>query len=243
MRPRVVVTGLGTISSISGDAPGFVDALAEGRRGLVELNDPRLKNLKATHAALIRDIRPNPEDPWEVRCLDRNVHIALRALREALEHAGLAASPLGQRGGIVFGTCSGGMLSIEKHYENLVNGEDLVSSDLLFSKLYYTTARVLAWAAGAGGPTVSVVTACAAGSGAIAQGADLIRAGLADIIIAGGSDSFSPSTLAGFDALKATTDGMCAPFSTPIGLNLGEGSGPRTEMKGWDAAFDAFERC
>ena len=224
MRPRVVVTGVGTISSISGNAPGFVDALREGRRGLVELNDPRLKNLKATHAALIRDIRPNPEDPWEVRCLDRNVHIALRALREALEHAGLAASPLGPRGGIVFGTCSGGMLSIEKHYENLVNGEDLIDPDLLFSKLYYTTARVLAWAAGAGGPTVSVVTACAAGSGAIAQGADLIRAGMADIIIAGGSDSFSPSTLAGFDALKATTDGMCAPFSTPIGLNLGEGS-------------------
>lgn len=224
MRPRIAVTGIGAFCSVGRDSNEFVDALRTGRRGFVELKDPRLAKLRATHAALIDRVEPAPGDPTEVRALDRNVHIALTALREAVARAGLDREPLGPRAGIVFGTCSGGMLSIERHYEALVRGEDPLDDTLLFSKRYYTTAKVLAWAAGAGGPVMTVVTACAAGAGAICQGADLIRAGMADVVVAGGSDAFAPSTLVGFDALKATCVGMCAPFSTPIGLNLGEGA-------------------
>jgi 3-oxoacyl-[acyl-carrier-protein] synthase II len=223
VRPRVAITGIGAISSVAPDANGFVDALRSGRRGFSALSDPRLSSLRATHAGLIPDLVPDPADPTEVRVLDRNVHIALRALREAVARAGLDRQPLGPRAGIVLGTCSGGMLSIERHYEALVRGEDPLDPALLFSKRYYTTAKVLAWAVGAAGPAMTVVTACAAGAGAICQGADLIRAGLADLIVAGGADAFAPSTLVGFDALKATCEEMCAPFSSPVGLNLGEG--------------------
>ena len=191
---------------------------------LTRLTDPRLSGLRARFAGLIEGFAPNPDDPAEVLELDRNVHLALRAFREALAQAGLNEKPLGPRTGVVFGTCSGGMLSIERHYEGLVAGEDRLDEALLFSKRYYTTAKILAWAAGAEGPVTSIVTACAAGSGAIAQAADLIRTGLADVVIAGGADSFSPSTLVGFDALKATATDMCAPFSLPVGLNLGEGA-------------------
>jgi 3-oxoacyl-[acyl-carrier-protein] synthase II len=225
MRPRIAVTGIGAFCSVGRDSNELVEALRTGRRGFVELKDPRLAKLRATHAALIDGVEPAPGDPTEVRVLDRNVHIALTAMREAVARAGLDREPLGPRAGIVFGTCSGGMLSIERHYEALVRGEDPLDEALLFSKRYYTTAKVLAWAAGAGGPVLTVVTACAAGAGAICQGADLIRAGLADLVVAGGSDAFAPSTLVGFDALKATCEGMCAPFSTPVGLNLGEGAG------------------
>jgi len=224
MRPRVAVTGIGTFCCVAADAAGFTAALREGRRGFVPLDDPRLARLRATHAGLIGAVEPDPDDPPSVRVLDRNVHLALRSLREALDTAGLRGRALGPRGGVVFGTCSGGMLSIERHYQALAEGRDPLDEDLLFSKRYYTTAKVLAWAAGATGPVLSVVTACAAGSGAIAQGGDLIRIGMADVVAAGGSDSFSGSTLVGFDALKATAEGMCAPFSNPTGLNLGEGS-------------------
>lgn len=223
MRPRIAVTGVGTFCSVARSAADFTEALRDGRRGLVELGDPRLDGLRATHAGLIGEVIPDEGDPASVRCLDRNVHLALRAMREALSCAGLEG-PLGDDSGVVFGTCSGGMLSIESHYRALVGGEDPIDEDLLFSKRYYTTAKILAWAAGIRGPVLSVVTACAAGTGAIAQAADLIRAGLATRVIAGGSDSFAASTLVGFDALKATTEGLCAPFSNPIGLNLGEGA-------------------
>jgi 3-oxoacyl-[acyl-carrier-protein] synthase II len=219
----VVVTGVGVICSVARDAPEFREALRAGRRGFAPLRDPRLARLRATHAGLVEGFAPDPGDPEAVRGLDRHLHLALRALREAARSAGLAG-PLGERGAVVLGTCSGGMLSVERHYEALVRGEDPVDEELLFSKRYYTAAKVLAWAAGAGGPVLTVVTACAAGAGAIAQGADLIRGGLADVVLAGGADAFAPSTLVGFDALKATTEGVCAPFSTPVGLNLGEGA-------------------
>jgi 3-oxoacyl-[acyl-carrier-protein] synthase II len=225
MRRRVFVTGIGAVSAAGLDSGGLVDALRSGRRCFKRLQDPRAAKLKASYAGLIEGFAPDPADPPEVRVLDRNVHLALMAVREALSHAGLGETPLGSRAGVVMGTCSGGMLSIERHYEGLIKGADPLDPDLYFSKQYYSGAKVLAWAAGAGGPALNVITACAAGAGAIAQGADLIRTGLADIVIAGGSDAFALSTLAGFDALKATCEGICAPFSTAIGLNLGEGAG------------------
>ncbi len=224
MRPRVVITGIGVVCSVADSAGSFVEALRTGRRGFTPLGDPRLSRLRATHAGLVEGFTPSADDPEAVRALDRHVHLALRAMREAAASARLPL-PIGDRGGVVLGTCSGGMLAIERHYEALARGEDPVDADLLFSKRYYTGVKVLAWATGAGGPTLTVVTACAAGAGAIAQGTDLIRAGLADLVLAGGSDAFSPSTLVGFDALKATCEGICAPFSTPVGLNLGEGAG------------------
>jgi len=204
-------------------AEEFRQSLREGRRGFAPLRDPRLVRLRATHAGLIDGFGPRPDDPEAVRTLDRHVHLALEAMREAAARAGLRL-PLGERGGVVLGTCSGGMLAIERHYEALARGEDPIDADLLFSKRYYTGVKALAWAAGAGGPAMTVVTACAAGGGAIAMGADLIRAGLAEVVLAGGADAFAPSTLVGFDALKATCEGLCAPFSIPAGLNLGEGA-------------------
>ncbi|MDD5306568.1 MAG: beta-ketoacyl-[acyl-carrier-protein] synthase family protein [Deltaproteobacteria bacterium] len=224
MRRRVVATGVGTVSGVARDAPGFAAALREGRRGFSRIADPRLARLRATHAALVHDFSPAPSDPETVRALDRHVHLALAALREALRASGLSGFDLGPRAGVVLGTCSGGMLSIERHHEALARGEDPLDDALLFSKRYYGAARVLAWAAGAGGPVLTVVTACAAGSGAVAEAANLIRAGLADVMLAGGADAFAPSTLAGFDALKATCEGACAPFSQNVGLNLGEGA-------------------
>ncbi len=223
MRRRVVVTGIGAISAAGADVSGFVEALRDGSSCFSELPDPRFGSLRATHAGLIDHIAPDPDDPQEVRVLDDYVHLALRPFRQAIASAGLMGD-LGPRAAVVLGTCSGGMLSSEKHYASLSSGVDCLDADLLFSKRYYTAAKVLAWAAGASGPTITVTTACAAGSGAIAQGADLIRSGLVDIVVAGGADAFAPSTLAGFDALKATAVGCTTPFSKNIGLNLGEGA-------------------
>ena len=224
MRARIAVTGVGTLSSVSQNTDEFITALLKGKRGFSLLKDKRPEGLRATHAGLIEDLSFNNDDPPAVRILDRNVHLALAALREALSCAGLSSIPLGDRGGIVLGTCSGGMQSIEQHYKALAQGKNPINKDLLFSKKYYTTAKVLAWAAGARGPVTTVVTACAAGTGAIVQAADFIRSGMADIVLAGGADTFALSTLVGFDALKATCEGTCAPFSNPVGLNLGEGA-------------------
>jgi 3-oxoacyl-[acyl-carrier-protein] synthase II len=75
------------------------------------------------------------------------------------------------------------------------------------------------------GISTTVTTACSASAAAIGLASDLIACGMLDAALAGGSDTFSPTTLAGFDGLKATCETYCAPFSKPFGLNLGEGSG------------------
>jgi len=124
--------------------------------------------------------------------------------------------------GLIFSTCSGPMLLIEAHYERVIRGNPALTEAELFAKRYYSGAQVLARALGIKGLCTTVVTACSAGTAAIALAADLIRCGLLDAALAGGADSFSVSTLAGFDGLKATSEGRCAPFSKPYGLNLGE---------------------
>jgi 3-oxoacyl-[acyl-carrier-protein] synthase II len=226
LRRRIAVTGIGTVSGAGRNTEAFRAALRQGQNRFTEIGAPEVEKWKATHAALVPDawLEPLPAAYEAAADMDRVVHLSLKAMGEALDSAGLEP-PLGDRAALVLGTCSGGMLSIEKHYRALARHRDILDEALLFSKRYYTPAKVVAWAAGVGGPVLTIVTACAAGAGAIAAGADLIRSGLVDVALAGGADTFALSTLAGFDALKATCGGVCAPFSENIGLNLGEGSG------------------
>ena len=222
----MVVTGLGTVSGVGIGAADFLAALRSGTNGFSAIEDSRLAHLKSNrvarvHSSVLTD--PLPEALAGLR-VDNIVRLILRAADEALTHASMR-SPLGPRSGVVIGTCSGGMQSIETHYESLFRHEDSLDEQLLFAKRYYTPAKVLAFLTGASGPMMTVVTACAAGAGAIAEAVNLIRLGHLDVALAGGADTFAPSTLIGFDALKATCEGICTPFSTNIGLNLGEGAG------------------
>lgn len=224
MKRRIAVTGIGLICGVASSADKLAEALKEGKNGFTELTDPRLAHLKADHAALVKEICLSAKDEALTRDMDRVVRLSVFALRQALTHAGLTA-PLGPRAATVLGTCSGGMLSTEKQFENKQNGSFALTEPDYFSARYYSAAKTAALAAGASGPTAAVVTACAAGTGAISYGADLIRAGLCDVSLAGGADTFAVSTLIGFDALKAVCKGVCTPFSENIGLNLGEGAG------------------
>jgi 3-oxoacyl-(acyl-carrier-protein) synthase len=83
-----------------------------------------------------------------------------------MKQSGLFGACLGEMGAVVLGTCSGGMLSIERHYRGLEQGESDLSEAEYYAKKYWTTARLLADSFFLGGPCLTVVTACAAGSGA-----------------------------------------------------------------------------
>jgi 3-oxoacyl-[acyl-carrier-protein] synthase II len=222
--PRVAVTGVGVICGVANSAETFAKALLEGRRGFSRISDPRVSHLRATHAAIVEDIFLSPEDDALTRNMDRWVRLSLFAARQAMASADLPKT-LGPTAGIVLGTCSGGMLTVERQCDMRLKTGAKVDGLSYFSSRYYSAAKILARATGASGPSCTVVTACAAGSSAIAHAADLIRGGMCDVCLAGGADSFALSTLIGFDALKATCEGLCSPFSDIIGLNLGEGAG------------------
>lgn len=217
----MAVTGLGVVSCAGRTVTAFAESLRAGRDGFVPIEDPRIAHLKARYAGLVRDVDDDPALPG----CDRSVHLALAAAREALASAAVRPGDFGRRMGLVFGTCSGPMLLLERHYERLARGDPPAASESTFPLEYSSGAKALAHALGIEGFSTTAVTACSAGTSAIAMGADLLRAGLLDIVLAGGADAFAPSTVTGFDALKATAAGRCAPFSRPPGLALGEGAG------------------
>jgi 3-oxoacyl-[acyl-carrier-protein] synthase II len=223
MRRRIVITGMGTLSSAGANLGESRRNFAGGICCLSEIKDPQVKHLKARFAGLLRDFEPARSGvPSELEAFDKHVAMAFVAAHEALDQAAVRPAEAGRRLGLIFSTCSGPMLLIERHYERIIRGDPGISEAELYAKKYYSGAQVLARVLGIQGITTTVVTACTAGTSAIALAADLIRCGMLEAALAGGADAFSMSTLAGFDGLKATSEGRCAPFSKPLGLNLGE---------------------
>jgi 3-oxoacyl-[acyl-carrier-protein] synthase II len=226
MRRRVVITGLGVLSCAGNGVAELQARITQGDCCLTRLEDPRARRLRSQRAGLLdaageAKLRPPPA----LAGFDRFAQMALVAAREALEMSGVYPANHGRRMGLVFATCSGPMLLIEQHYERIIRGDDRITPEQLFAKRYHCGAKILAHALGVQGFSTTVVTACSASTAAIGLAADLIRCGMLDAALAGGSDAFATSTLAGFEALKATCEGACAPFSKPFGLNLGEAAG------------------
>jgi 3-oxoacyl-[acyl-carrier-protein] synthase II len=257
MSRRVVITGLGVLSGGGANVAEFQRNIAAGVCCLSPITDPRAAPFKSHYAGMLTStaaaaLKPLPE--FVGFC--RYVQMAVIAAREALASADVRPEGWGRRLGLIFATCSGPMLLIEAHYERIIRGDLRLTEEELLAKQYYTGAHVLARVLGVQGLSTTVVTACSASTAAMALATDLIRCGMLDAALAGGSDAFSTSTLAGFEGLKATSKGRCAPFSKPFGLNLGEaaafvfleslagahqrGAIVRAEMLGSGMSNDAF---
>ncbi len=225
MRHRVVVTGMGAISSAGENCGSFCESVMHGDRAFSAIGRPHLAHFRATHAGLISDFDEKKHIPsGPARILDRFVHFAAAAAAEAIGQAGIEPARLSRAMGLVFATCSGPMQTIERRYASILAGIPEITKEELFSIRYYSGAKALAHLFGISGPSATVVTACSASAAAIGFAADLVRLGIVEVALAGGSDTFGETTLAGFDGLKATCEGTCAPFSRPVGLNLGEGA-------------------
>lgn len=224
MRARVVVTGVGVISSAGVDRRTFLEAVAAGRSCLTPVNDPRYRPSLRVMAGLIPTLPEVPVLPPDWPVLDRFVHLALVAADQAIRHAGVVPAAMGSRMGAVLGTCSGPTTLIEEFYQTVLDGKAELTDGKAFQVNYGSAVRALARAFSINGFTGTVTTACSAGLTAIGTGSDLIRSGLCDAVLAGGADAYNISTQIGFDGLKAPSDGPSAPFSKPTGLCLGEGS-------------------
>jgi 3-oxoacyl-[acyl-carrier-protein] synthase II len=170
--------------------------------------------------------------PKEVRKLERNVLLALGAAREALDDSGLNGFDPA-RVGVVFGTAIGGVNGILEQEEiRLSRGPDRVSPNFLPNVLVDSASGQLAISLGVKGPNYAVVSACATGSHAIGEAAELIKRGDADAVLAGGGEAcMHPLILAGFTAMRGLAvendDPPLAsrPFdATRAGFVMGEGA-------------------
>jgi 3-oxoacyl-[acyl-carrier-protein] synthase II len=230
---RVVVTGLGAVTPIGNDAPSTWRAAVAGESGIDFIRAFDASGFAVKVAAEVKDFDPSGvASPKEVRKLDRYVLLSLAAAVEAVEDAGLADFDPA-RVGIVFGSAIGGFLGImEQHDVLLERGADRVSPNFLPNVLVDSASGQLAISLGIRGPNYAVVSACATGSHAVGEGAELIKRGDVDAVLAGGAEAcMHPLILAGFSAMRGLAiedehpPRASRPFdATRAGFVMGEGA-------------------
>jgi len=230
---RVAVTGLGAVTPIGLDAPSTWRAALAGESGIDFIQAFDASGFPVRIAAEVKGFDPAAvASPKEARKLNRNVLLALAAGTEAFEDSGLRDfDPT--RVGVVFGSAIGGVIGIVEQQDVLrERGPDRVSPNFLPNVLVDSASGQLAIALGIRGPNYAVVSACATGSHAVGEGAELIKRGDADAVLAGGTEAcIHPLILAGFCAMR----GLAAedehpprasrPFdATRAGFVMGEGA-------------------
>jgi 3-oxoacyl-[acyl-carrier-protein] synthase II len=230
---RVVVTGLGAVTPLGNSAPETWRAALSGESGIdwIRAFDP--SEFPVRVAAEVKDFDPSGvASPKEVRKLDRNVLLALAAGQEAVESAGLNGFEP-NRVGIVFGSAIGGILGIMEQSEVMrERGPARVSPNFLPNVLVDSASGQLAITLGIRGPNYAPVSACATGSHAVGEGAELIKRGDADAVLAGGTEAcMHPLILAGFVAMRGLAvenehpPNASRPFdATRAGFVMGEGA-------------------
>jgi 3-oxoacyl-[acyl-carrier-protein] synthase II len=230
---RVAVTGLGAVTPLGNDARSTWRAAVVGESGIdwIRAFDPGDQPVRI--AAEVKDFdATRVASPKEVRKLERYVLLSLGAAREAVADAGLDGfDPM--RVGIVFGSAIGGVNGILEQEEiRRERGAERVSPNFLPNVLVDSASGQLAISLGIKGPNYAVVSACATGSHAIGEAAELIKRGDADAVLGGGAEAcMHPLILAGFTAMRglAVEDEhpprASRPFdATRAGFVMGEGA-------------------
>jgi 3-oxoacyl-[acyl-carrier-protein] synthase II len=233
---RVVVTGLGVVTSIGHNVDQFWTSLLAGRSGIkrISLFDPA--EFASQIGAEVRDWEAAQHmDPKEARRNDRYTHFGFVAAKQAVTDSGLEmAKEDGDRVGVIIGSGIGGMYTYESQLKVLAErGPRKVSPFTIPSLIGNMCSGLVAIEHGARGPNFGVVSACATGTHALGEAAHAIRRGDADVMIAGGSEAaITPFAYASFCSMKAMSTANEVPekASRPFDKNrdgfiMGEGAG------------------
>ncbi|MFE1321029.1 beta-ketoacyl-[acyl-carrier-protein] synthase family protein [Kitasatospora phosalacinea] len=235
-RPGAVVTGIGLVTSLGRKPDEVFTALTSGRSGITALPEGHVAHGWLSAAGVAphvdgREVLP----PTETRCVDRFVLLAMAAADDALADAGLVVGrdADARRTAVVLGTGGGGLETYEEQASRRQErGRPGVSPYLLPGMLSNMATARIAIKHGIRGFSTAIVTACAAGAQAVAEGLRLIRAGDADVVVCGGTDaSLHPTIVSAFTNARALSQGWDDPTqaSRPFdarrnGFVLGEGS-------------------
>ncbi|MFG3698341.1 beta-ketoacyl-ACP synthase II [Micromonospora sp. NPDC047620] len=231
----VVVTGLGATTPLGGDVASTWDAMLAGRSGVSALTPEWAAQLPVRIAAQLAVDPAGLLDRVKLRRLDRSEAIAIIAAQQAWADAGLADSGLDrERLGVSVGSGIGGALTLLAQDDVLeASGPRRVSPHTIPMLMPNGPAAWVGLELGARAGVHSVASACATGAEAIALGLDMIRAGRADVVVAGGTEAvIHQLPIAGFSSMRAMSTRNDEPerASRPWdkgrdGFVLGEGAG------------------
>lgn len=206
-RHRVVITGMGLTTAVGSDLEGFWQALLNGRSGVRRITHFDPTDFPCQVAGEIPDFEPTDYmTSKEARRMSRASQIALAATSKAIENSGLPQQlPNPERVGVSLGTAIGGLdRAFEAYLTFRQEGYNRVNPFAVPSAMHNISNFHLADRFGAFGPNKTIVTACAAGTQAVGEGANLIRSGRADVVLAGGTEAqVQDFMFAGFAAMRA----------------------------------------
>jgi 3-oxoacyl-[acyl-carrier-protein] synthase II len=230
---RVAVTGLGAVTPLGHDARTTWDAAVAGRSGVGFIESFDASGFPVHIASEVKGFEPERVvGPKESRRLERNVVLAVAAAREAWADGGVeGVDPA--RAGILVGSAIGGVMGVLAQQDVLrERGHARVSPWFIPNVLVDSASGQIAIDLGLRGPNYAPVSACATGSHAVGEGAELIRRGDADVVLAGGTEAcVHPLILAGFCAMRGLVaeeedpTRASRPFdATRAGFVMGEGA-------------------
>lgn len=228
-KKRVVITGLGVVSSIGTGKAAFWDNLIKGKSGISEIDAFDTSEHYNHFGGQIKDFKPeNFLNKKKAKIIGRASQLAIAAAKLALRDAGINHSNMETNmTAVVLGTTSGENQEIEKI--DTVWTKKNKDSVNLWSILLYPENNItcnISREFKLKGINRIFTTACAAGNYAIGYGFDLLQLEKAQLIIAGGTDAFSYVSFTGFSQLRAMAQKVCRPFDkNRQGMLLGEGAG------------------
>ena len=236
MKRRVVVTGLGMVSALGTGVRENWEAVCSGKSGIGPITKFDASPFPSQIAGEVKDFRSEDfMDKQQVRRFDIFIHYAMASARMAMEDSGLKInSGNSHRVGCLMGSGLGGLNMLEHYHKVLLEkGPRRINPFFIPGMIANMAPGQIAIEFGAKGPNISVETACAASCHAVGESFRMIREGIADAMITGGSEAvITPLALGGFCSMRALSTRNHEPekASRPFDLErdgfvMGEGAG------------------
>jgi nodulation protein E len=227
---RVVITGAGTINALGKNVPDTMEAMKEGRCGISDLDFRDVERLSIRIGGQVKDYDPEQKfNRQQISLYDRFTQFTLLAADEAMQQSGLTMTgELAAKSGVVFGTAGGGVSTWDDNYRSVYeDGKNRVHPFVVPKLMNNAAASHVSMAYNLKGPSFTVSTACASSNHAMAQAFQMVRSGMAPVMLTGGSESMLCfGGVKAWEGLRVMSRDACRPFSANRnGMVQGEGAG------------------
>ncbi len=226
---RVVITGQGTVNALGMNVPQTLAAMREGKCGIGPLEIRDVERLAIQIGGQVKGYDPEAEfNRQQILLYDRFTQFTLLSAREAIAQSGLNFNgELAMRSGVVLGNSGGGMNTLDENYRTVYEeGKNRVHPFVVPKLMNNAAASHVSMEFGLKGPTFTVATACASSNHAMGQAFSLIRSGMSEVMITGGSESMLCfGGVKAWEGLRVMSKDACRPFSANRnGMVQGEGA-------------------
>ena len=227
---RVVITGAGTINALGHTVPETLNAMREGQLGIGPLQMRDLDRLSIKIGAQIKNFDPDSHfDRQKLPLYDRVTQLTLLASREAMVQSGLEITEeQSETTGVVLGTAAGGMNTWDDNFRSVYKeGKNRVHPFVVPKLMTNAAASHVSMVYNIKGPSLTVSTACASSNHAIGLAFQMVRSGMARVMLAGGADAMLTfGGIKAWEGLRVMSKTACRPFSANrSGMVQGEGAG------------------